>query len=284
MNQIVFLNDQFLTFEQTHISPNERGFLFSDGLYEVVRSYDGNLFQLEAHLARLTYGLHEMRMPRIDIQMLSEIADQLLEKNNLQQGEALIYLQITRGVAPRAHQFPAAGTKPTVYMAASRFVHHAGEREHGVKIILQPDIRWSRCDLKTIGLIPNVLARQQAIENGAAEALFVRDGVVLEGSHCNFCAIFDDMLFTAPASNYILSGITRNVVLGICEKLKISVKETPIFLNKMKDANELMIVGTTVEITPIIQVDDWFVGDGKPGKITQKLQQSFYDKIWNKSK
>ena len=173
----------------------------------------------------------------------------------------------------------AAGTPATVYMAASRFVHPPNEREHGIKAILVPDTRWARCDIKTVGLIANVHARQQASENDAAEAILVRDGVALEGTHCNLCAIFNGELVTAPANNYILSGITRQVVLELCGDLKIPVSEAPIFEHQLKAADELMIVGTTVEITPVVKVNDWQVGTGMPGPLTQKIQAAFRKKI-----
>lgn len=279
MNNIVYLNDKFVGFEEAHISPNDRGFLFSDGIYEVIRSYDGHLFQVEAHLKRLQYGMTELRLPEIKIENLKEIAYQLLEYNKLNNGEALIYVQITRGTAPRTHKFPPQGTSPTIYMSATRFIHPPNEREQGVKVILVPDIRWARCDIKTIALLPNVLARQQATENGAAEAIFIRDGVAMEGTHCNFCAIFNEELVTPPVTNYILSGITRKVVLKICEEIGIPVREAPIFEHHLKDADELMIVGTTVEITPVVKVNKWQVGNGKPGQIIRRIQANFRNKI-----
>jgi len=281
MNSMVYLNGQYLPPNEAFISPNDRGFLFSDGVYEVIRCYDGYLFQMEAHLQRLQYGLQELRIKFTDTLQLTEIANQLMEKNDLGMGEALIYIQITRGVAPRTHYFPPETTAPTVYITATRFKHPPNEREHGVKSILVPDNRWTRCDIKSVGLLANVLARQQARENNAVEAIFVRDGVALEGTHCNLCAIFDGTLVTVPKSNYILPGITRSVVFELCEELGIPVKENPIFIEKLKSADELMIVGTTVEITPVIQVDDWSVADGKPGILSQKLRRVFREKILN---
>lgn len=279
MKQIVYLNNSFVDFEAARISPNDRGFLFSDGVYEVVRCYNGHRFELERHLDRLQYGLRELRMPEINRQQLIEVSEELLRVNELQQGEALIYLQVTRGAARRTHYFPPAETPQTIYMVVSRFNHPAGERENGVRVILVPETRWSRCDIKSIALLPNVLARQQAVEKEAAEALFARDGFVMEGSHCNFCAVFDGAVVTPPATNYILSGITRQVVIELCKKLNITCHERPIDLTNLNKADELMIVGTTVEITPVIKVDEWTVGNGKPGPITRKIQQVFKEMI-----
>jgi D-alanine transaminase len=147
--------------------------------------------------------------------------------------------------------------------------------EHGAKVILVPDIRWARCDIKSVGLLPNTLAFQQAKEQGADEAVFVRDGVITEGAHTNFCAVFHGELITFPKTHYILAGITRNVVLDLCCELSIPVKEFPLFEHDLTKADECMIIGTTTEIMPVIQINDWKVGNGKPGPITVKLQQAF---------
>jgi D-alanine transaminase len=275
MKQIVYLNNSFIDSETACISPNDRGFLFSDGVYEVVRCYNGHRFELERHLDRLQYGLRELRISDIDRQHLSDVSSELLRVNNIEQGEALIYLQVTRGAAKRTHYFPPADTPQTVFASASRFRHPVGERENGVRVILVPDTRWARCDIKSIALLPNVLARQQAVENEAAEALFVRDGFVMEGSHCNFCAVFDGAIITPPATNYILAGITRQVVIELCKKMNITCHEQPIQLTNLNKADEIMIVGTTVEITPVTKVDEWTVGNGKPGPITRNIQQAF---------
>ena len=137
-------------------------------------------------------------------------------------------------------------------------------------------MRWKRCDIKSISLLPNVLARQQAKEKGADEAVFVRDGIITEGTHTNVCAIFDGKLFTHPVNNHILAGITRKVVLDLCSKKNISIEESPIPEQKLLEADELMIVGTTVEIMPVVKVDDLKIGNGKPGPITSELQRRFY--------
>ncbi len=279
MKQIVYLNNSFIDFETACISPNDRGFLFSDGVYEVVRCYNGYRFELERHLDRLQYGLRELRMPEINRQHLIDVSEELLRVNELQQGEALIYLQVTRGAAKRTHYFPQVNTPQTVFASASRFNHPVGERENGAQVILVPETRWARCDIKSIALLPNVLARQQAVENDAAEALFVRDGFVMEGSHCNFCAVFDGTVVTPPATNYILSGITRQVVIELCKKMNITGHEQPIQLTNLNKADEIMIVGTTVEITPVTKVDEWTVGTGMPGPITKKIQQAFKEVI-----
>lgn len=272
---ISYFNNRFLPKDEIKISPDDRGFLFGDGVYEVIRSYSGKLFHIDAHLRRLERSLSELRIIGVDVANLRDIAEKLLERNDLRAGDATVYIQITRGVAPRKHSFPDGETAHTIYLSASPLQPARQEMENGVKVILLPDIRWARCDIKSIALLPNVLANQQAKEKGAGEAVFVRDGAVTEGSHSNFCAVFDGELVTFPKSNYILSGITREVVLNLCRELNIPIREFPVFERDLPRADEIMLLGTTTEITPVVQVDDWRVGDGKPGPVTRKLQKAF---------
>ena len=271
---ITYFNGEFLPKEAIRISPDDRGFLFADGAYEVIRAYKGNLFRLTAHLQRLQNSLHGLGITVPYIKELQDVAVQLVECNDLASGDAALYIQVTRGVAPRTHSFPSGDTPPTVYMSAWPF-HAVPERlEHGVRVILVPDIRWSRCDIKSVALLPNVLASQQATENDAYEAVFVRDGIVTEGSHANFAAVFDGQLVTHPKTNHILPGITRQVVLELCEELDLPYRESPISEAELRGAHELMLLGTTTEVMPVVQVDDWPVADGQPGPLTKTLQQA----------
>lgn len=272
---IVYFNGQFLRKEDVRISPDDRGFLFADGAYEVVRSYNGKLFRLAAHLARLENSLRGLRITAPDMGKLQDAGIQLIERNALTTGDAVLYAQVTRGVAPRKHAFPPDDTPPTVYLSASPFHPSPDHWEHGVRIILVPDIRWSRCDIKSVALLPNILASQQAKENGAYEAVFVREGTVTEGSHSNFAAVLDGCLFTHPKTNQILPGVTREIVLTLCREFDLPYSESPISEAKLKEASELMLLGTTTEIMPVVQVDDWRVGNGQPGPVTRTLQQAF---------
>lgn len=276
---IAYFNGKFLPKDQIHVSPDDRGFLFADGAYEVIRCYQGKLFMAEAHLQRLKRSLEQLRINFADTEQLLPIATKLIAENGLINGQATVYIQVTRGAAPRTHRFPAKETPATVYLAASHFQPHQNELDHGTKIILVSDTRWSRCDIKSIALLPNILAHQLAIDRGATEAVFVRDGCVTEGTHTNVAAIFNGTFVTAPVSNYILSGITRQIVIELCGRLGIPVKEFPILEAELYQADELMLIGTTVEITPVVQVEDRLVANGKPGLITQKLQRSFYELI-----
>lgn len=274
---IAYFNGRYVSKDNIKISPDDRGFLFADGVYEVIRSYGGRLFKIDEHLSRLSRSLEELRMAPVSLAHLKTVAEQLMHRNNLENEDATLYIQITRGVAPRKHPFPDPETSPTVYVSASVLQPSPAEWETGIAVILVPDLRWQRCDIKSLGLLPNVLASQQAKEQGASEAVFVRDGVITEGSHTSFCAVFDGELVTHPANHHILDGITRSVVLDLCVTLGISVRESPILERTLKGASELMVLGTTSEVVPVVRVDDWVVGDGKPGPITSKLKQAFGD-------
>jgi D-alanine transaminase len=268
---ISYFNSRFLPKEEIAISPDDRGFLFGDGVYEVIRSYSGKLFKTDEHLQRLERSLREIRIAGIDVAHLGDVANELLVRNDLRTGDATIYIQVTRGVAPRKHSFPDAATPPTVYATASPLSPSAQKAETGVKIILVPDIRWARCDIKSIALLPNVLANQQAKERGAEEAVFVRDGTITEGSHSNFCAVFDGTLVTHPKSDRILAGVTRQVVLDLCREISIPVREIPVREKELPRADELMLLGTTTGVMPIVRVDERQIGDGKPGPVTRRL-------------
>jgi D-alanine transaminase len=161
-----------------------------------------------------------------------------------------------------------------VYVAASRFVPPEALRARGASVILVPDIRWARCDLKTVNLLPNALAKQRAVEAGADEAVFVRDGVVLEGAHTNVFAVLDGVLRTAPATNYILPGITRDVVLQLAPTLGIPVREYPLLVEELPRASELFVTSTTSDVLPVVRVDGAPVGDGAPGVVARRLMDA----------
>jgi D-alanine transaminase len=276
---IVYLNGQYIPRERASIDVDDRGFLFADGIYEVIHSYEGHLFQMDAHLQRMEQGLRSLHIAVADVQAMREVAERLLVENGLACGEATVYIQITRGSAPRTHRFPPAGTPPTVYVAAQKYIPQRDQAEEGIAVILVPDPRWARCDIKSVALLPNVLARQRAIEAGVADAIFVRDGVALEGTSSNFFVVFNGEVVTAPKTNYILPGITRDVVIGLCTKIGVPVQETPILEHQLSEAEELFLTSTISEIRPIVRVNDQPVGTGVPGPVTRRIQQAFRDLI-----
>lgn len=271
---IVYLNGKFLPKSEAFISPDDRGFLLADGVYEVTRSYGGHLFEWDRHLGRLERSLKELQIPQPDVDF-GQVSRELLTKNDLADGDAIVYLQVTRGVAPRTHAFPKGDVKPTVYGYTMPFVAAPEKWTDGVEVITAPDMRWARCDIKTIALLPNALAQQRAQEAGVEETILMRDGVITEGAHTSVCGVFDGTLFTHPDSNAILPGITRGIVLELCTKLDIPVRLFPILEHKLADADELMILGTGSEVMPVVKVDGKAVGDGQPGPVTMRLQEAY---------
>jgi D-alanine transaminase len=277
---IVYLNGEFLPSGEARISPDDRGFVFGDGVYEVTRAVRGQPFAAEAHWKRLETGLRELGIrTSLDSGRILEIYLRLLSENALEDGEATIYLQVTRGRAPRAHAFPPATIQPTVYAFASRFSPPIEQRRAGVNAITYPDIRWSRCDIKTVNLLPNVLAKQKAVEMGGWEAVLVRDGVLIEGSSSNLFGVIDGELRTYPRTNYILPGITRQVVLELAAELGIPAREAPIFVGEMGRLEELFLTGTATDVQGIVTLDGYRVGDGVVGPITKALWEGLMGRL-----
>ena len=211
---------------------------------------------------------------------LEAVCNRLVGDNDLKAGEATVYMQVSRGAAPRTHYFPPAGTPPTVYASASRFTPSRDMREKGVKAITVPDFRWARCDLKTVNLMGAVLARQAAHEAGAYEALMIRDGMMMEGAATNAFAVIDGVVRTYPLSNYILPGITRQYVLDAARDAGVPVSEEPVTQAQMFAAPELFIVGTTTDVAPIVSLDGKPVGSGAPGPVTRKVQEAFLARLY----
>lgn len=267
----VYLNGQYLPDDQALISPLDRGFTYGDGVYEVIRAYNGKIFLLADHFARLASSCAKMKIGA-HLTPLEEVPARLMRENGLT-GDALIYLQITRGAAPRSHVFPPADTKPTVFALAWAFKPNPALADPGAIAILEPDVRWSRCDIKVTSLIPNSFAAQRAKDLGAHEGLFVRDGVVQEGSLSNFFAVTDGEVRTAPLSNYILPGITRAVVLDLCREHGIPSRETPVFATELADADELFLTSTVYDVVPIDRLDGRKLPAGRP--VTRRLAQLF---------
>ncbi len=256
----VYFNGRYVPKDEATISVDDRGFL-------------GRLFAADAHLARMDRGLRELQIQGVRADDFRDIAHRLLEHNGLATADAVIYMQVTRGAAPRKHWFPDPKTPPTTYATALPFAPRGDP--NGVKVITVPDIRWTRCDIKSLNLLPNCLGMQRAREVGAVEAVMVRDGVALECSACSLFGVFDGVVRTAPRTNYILPSVTRAVTLELCAEAGIPTSEEPIFATELARADELFLAGTTVEIMPVVTVDDKQVADGRPGAITKRLVTLF---------
>ena len=270
-NKTVYLNGQYLPLNEAKISVLDRGFLFGDGVYEVIPSYSGHLFHFQEHLERLENSLAAIRLtnPYTRKQWL-EFLTPLLDANF----DQYIYLQITRGVADkRDHAFPD-NTPATVFAMCSNIVPLAGLNT-GVKAISMDDSRWKLCNVKAITLLGNILHRQEAIDQGCVEALLVKDGYVTEGAASNVFAVIDGVLCTPPKGNDILPGITRDVILDIAQKNNIPCSEDKISFAALQTASEIWVTSSTREIIPVVELDSKPVSDGKPGPVWQTMNQLF---------
>lgn len=279
MSEIVYLNGKFVPYEEALVPVEDRGNLFADGVYEVIRIYGGHPFVMKAHMERLERSAQEIRLPAINIEELTEAGLETVRRNGI--GDGSLYIQVTRGPAPRNHAFPDA-PRPTVFMIARSLERPSAElRERGVECITVPDIRWMRCDIKSIGLLPNVLAKQQAKEAGAFEALFVRDDILTEGTSSNVFAVQEGRIVTHPDGEHILPGITRRLILAIARREGIDVVEGALKVEQLGSVDELFISGTTTEVMAVVAVDGRQVGDGRPGPVTRQIQAQ-YDELVQK--
>ena len=273
---IVYINGSFLPRAEARVSVDDRGFVFGDGVYEVLRAINGRLFAARFHNQRLERSLDGIRIKLRDDDSPArfvEIGKELLRENGLIEGEAIVYMQVTRGANTRAHHFPPPEVDPTVYISVARFTPATDLAESGASAITHPDLRWGRCDLKTLNLLPNVLASQAAREKGAFEAMLIRDGVVTEGAKTNFFGVVDGSLRTHPCDNHILPGITRSVLRDLAREVSIELDETPIKATEIPSLSELFLTGTTADVMPVVRLDAKPVGKGKPGELTRKLQR-----------
>ena len=275
MSDLVYLNGEFIHSDEAKISPNDRGFIFADGIYEVIKYYNGKPFRYQDHRDRLERSLYEVGISFSGIIQLKSIFEKLLNVNQLENSDAGIYLQITRGTHRRVHHFPE-NIKPTVYAYAFELPSFTENLKNGIKVITNEDIRWLRCDIKSVALLPNTMLYNQAVEQGAGECLLIRNGFVTEATHSSFFGIKDGTIFTHPASNLILPGITRKVVIEICRQKNIPLNEKAISEKELFVLDELFISGTGSEITPVVQVNETVFGNKKPGELTRLIQSEFF--------
>jgi len=282
----VYLNGSYTTREHASIPVTDRGFLFGDGIYEVIRAVEGQLFRADAHIRRMREGLDALSIPMSNeaLSQLPAIGLNLLRQNDHLAGEATIYIQITRGAAwPRTHNYPDPPVEPTTFLYTDVFTPYLKLHQEGVKAITLPDLRWSRCNLKTVNLLPNAMARQQAIEAGANSALMIRDGQLTESPNANIFAVVDGTLRTYPLCGYILDGITRQVVLEIAAKHSIPVREVPVQVEELDRVDELFFSGTTTDIQPVVVIDGRPVGNGSPGPVTKVVQAAYREVLYQKA-
>jgi D-alanine transaminase len=276
----VYLNGKFVPIEDACISVTDRGFLFGDGVYEVIPAYGGRLFRLSHHLQRLQNSLDGIRLqnPHSNEEWKT-ILDTLLERNRGQTGtsdDQSVYLQITRGcAAKRDHSFPDI-VIPTVFASSSPIIDpEPATTEQGVAAITLDDIRWHYCDIKAVTLLANVLLRQQAVDQNAAEAILIRHGLVIEGSSSNVFVIKEGVILTPAKGPQMLPGITRDLVLELAEQHRLTYQEGDISEDRLRQSDEIWITSSTREIIPVTLLDGKSVGQGSPGPVW-KTMNGFY--------
>jgi len=266
-----WLNGTFLPLDEAQVSVLDRGFLFGDGVYEVIPVYGGHLFRLPHHLKRLRNSLDGVRIrnPMHDEEWQA-VLEELVALN--EGSDQAVYLQVTRGVAPRRdHAFPT-GIRPTVFcMSNPVTVNRDSAAEQGVRAITLDDIRWSLCNIKAITLLPNAMLRQQAIEADTAEAILNKNGRVIEGAASNLFIVRDGLLITPPNSNALLPGITRDLVLELAANNGIPFREADIPAEDLFSCNEIWLTSSTREISPVVQLDSTTIGNGTPGPLWHKM-------------
>lgn len=276
MSTLCYLNGQWLPLDKATVSVEDRGFMFGDGIYEVVRYYNGRPIAMADHVQRLHRNLAAIRieMPE-NHEGLDAISDELLRRNDMP--DAAVYWQVTRGAAHRKHPFPPPGTKPTVLVLAypaPAFVHDASTPV--LRAITRPDIRWQRCSIKAITLLPNVLDTQAAVDAGCHEAVLVRDdGTVTEGTARSIYIARDDVLYTHPLDGRILDSITRSIFNRLAAEAGCEVREEYFKSDRLAAADEVIAVGTTTEVAAIVDLDGRAVGDGSPGPIATQMFKAF---------
>jgi D-alanine transaminase len=278
MDPIANLNGETMPLAQAKVPALDRGFLLGDAVYEVLRIYHGRPWMLREHMARLARSLQAIRINGVDLARLEKRMLETIAAGPFR--EAITYIQITRGVAPRAHAFPSNCT-PLEFLYVQEFQDpYADARREGAAVITHPDLRWGRCDIKSTNLLANVLAMQAAKDAGGMEALFyLPDDTITEGTHTSAFGVLDGAVLTAPNSPDILPGITRGLILRLAEKVKVPLREHVLTRADLPRVTELFLTGTTSEVMPIVKVDGKPIANGKPGPVTRRLQEAYADAV-----
>jgi D-alanine transaminase len=278
MNQYpekVYLNGEIIDAQSAKISVFDRGFLFGDGIYEVMVQINGRFFYGDAHLKRLKFCLDKINID-FNVETLSSEIETLLIASDLVTQDCLLYIQITRGTAPRTHSYPK-NVSPTVMMYAVP-KKLPGINLINASVVTTNDYRWEKCDIKMTSLLGNVMANEFAMNQNCFETLFVRDGIITEASHCNVFFIKDNTVFTYPANEYILNGITRQIVIDLCNTLNLKVIEEGVKFSDLENYDEAFLTGTSTQIASIKQINNHFFNkNDEIGTITKLLQQAYLE-------
>ncbi len=276
---LVFYNGKILDLESVAISPFDRAFQFGDGVYEVIRYYPSEFFKSELHINRLKNSLKEVGIPYNNCDSIESNLNELIKLNNLTDEVSIGYIQISRGYhIPRRHYFDD-GMEPTVFMYVEKYPARLEEMTNGVKIGLEEDIRWLRCNIKATSLLANILTRNKAVRKELSEIVWHRNGIITEGTQTNIFFVKNGELFTPLLSNFILPGVTRRVVLDLCGKNGIPFTERNITIDELTKSDEIFLTSTTAEVTPVIEIEGTNVKDLKPGPISRILQKE-YSKLY----
>lgn len=283
MSRISYVNGRYLHHHEALVHVEDRGYQFSDGIYEYVAFYNRALLDGELHFKRLERSLRELQIALpMSIPALRLVVRELIARNGRTDGG--LYIQVTRGVARRDHAFPR-NVKPALVMTVcAAKLPKPHEVQHGVRVITQPDIRWGRRDIKSVSLLANILAKQEAAAAGAREAWLVDGGVVSEGSASNtYIVSARGELVTHPANELILGGVTRDVLLRLAQKAGLPVAERAFTLDEVRAAAEAFLTSTSANVLPVVQVDGAAVGSGSPGPVTRQLQALYADHIYSQT-
>jgi len=278
MPELAYVNGRIMPIEDAVVPVEDRGYQFGDAVYEVIASYGGKMFCLEEHFARLDRSMKELFFKDVQIDVIRKAAAELFAKANIDR--AALYIQVSRGVSPRNHSFP--GDIPLQVVMTVRKIDEKKlpSKDAGISAITVEDFRWGRCDIKTVQLLPNVLAKQKALDAGCYDAIFVaKDGIVREGSSSNLFILSGGMLITHPLTPDILSGITRSLVLDICREKEYQVEERFFDKSELYDAVEVFLTGTITEVLPVVRIDGRPVGNGKVGLKARALQESLSERL-----
>ncbi|MBN9426975.1 MAG: D-amino acid aminotransferase [Burkholderiales bacterium] len=274
MTQTVCLNGEFLPIEEARVPVLDRGFIFGDGIYEVVPVYGGRPFRWAQHLTRLKRSLAAIGIDNpLGDEQWTDLVHQLVARHDW--ANQFVYMQVTRGVARRDHAFPQNVT-PTVFAMVSELVPPpAAQIENGISVVTLPDERWLHCDIKSTSLLGNVLARQAAVQAGAAECVMFRDGFLTEGSASNIWVVRSGRLFGSPKDNLVLEGIRYGLMAELCERAGVELQLRRVLREEVLAADELLLTSATKEVLPITRIDGRPVGTGKPGPVFAKLHAAY---------
>jgi len=278
MRELAFVNGEFMPIEEAKVPIEDRGYQFGDAVYEVVNSFKGKFFGLEEHLDRLERSLRELSYPPVSRDKVKNGMLEMLNRSGMDR--ASVYWQMSRGVAPRNHAY--SGVNGVQIIMTVREVKEVPEtlRIKGVPAITVEDIRWGRCDIKTVQLLANSLAKQKAVESDAYDAIFVtKEGVARETTISNLFIVKGGIVMTHPANHHILNGITRVMTIDCCREINLPIEEQTFTVKEMFAADEVFLTGTTIEVLPVVTIDEQTIADGEPGPISKQLCEALHAKI-----